>query len=296
MWRVWLWRGVQFVLSLAGAMALASLLVTFSRHTHGFWPFLSVFADTLTNAFKGDFGNSILNGQSALRTVSLQIPATLQLMGAGALIAFVVGIPLGIFLNASRMLRAAAPLMQIVAAAPVFCAALALIWLSVHMLHWSAPWQTNAMAGSAAASGGAWQDMLRGLALPALTVGAAGIACVQVALRRKAAVTLAAPYRVGLRMMGLSAFEIDLRYVLPELLGALMASLGEIALALFSASAVAEWVFNRQGAAVLFLKSSASQDWTVAALVLLIFAAIKILADFIGAAATRLLVPADAAT
>jgi peptide/nickel transport system permease protein len=294
MWRVWLWQGVQFVLSLVGAIALASLLVAFSRHAHGFWPLLSVFANTLTNAVKGDFGNSAASGQSALRMVSLQLPATLQLVGAGALIAFAIGIPLGIFLSASRMLRAAAPLMQIVAAAPVFCAALALIWLSVHMLHWSASWQTNAMAGGAPANG-TWQDMLRSFALPVLTVGAAGIASVQVALRRKAAAALAAPYRAGLRMMGLGGLEIDLRYVLPELLGALMASLGEIVLALFSAAAVAEWVFNRQGAAVLFLKSAASHDWNVAALVLLIFAAIKLLADFIGMVAARLLVPADAA-
>ncbi len=283
MWRVWLWQGVQFALSLVGAMALAALLVAFSHHVHGVWPFLSVFADTLTNAFKGDFGRSTASGQPALHTVLLQLPATLQLVGAGALIAFVIGVPLGIFLSASRIARAAAPLMQIVAAVPVFCAALALIFLSVHVLHWNAPWQTDAGASNA----------LRSFALPALTVGAVGIAIVQLALRRKAAMAFAAPYRAGLRMMGLGAFEIDLRYVLPELLGALAASLGEIALALLSAAAVVEWVFNRHGAAILFLKSAASQDWNVAALVLLIFAAIKLLADFIGAVAARVLVPAD---
>jgi peptide/nickel transport system permease protein len=283
MWRVWVWQGVQFALSFVGAMALASLLVAFSHHAHGVWPFLSVFADTLMNAFKGDFGRSTANGQPALHAVLLQLPATLQLVGAGALIAFVIGVPLGIFLSVSRILRAAAPLMQIVAAVPVFCAALALIFLFVHALHWNAPWQTNVGAS----------DALHGFALPALTVGAVGIAIVQLALRRKAALALAAPYRAGLRMMGLGAFEIDLRYVLPELLGALAASLGEIALALFSAAAVVEWVFHRQGAAILFLKSAAPQDWNVAALVLLIFAAIKLFVDFIGAVTACLLVPAD---
>ena len=92
-----------------------------------------------------------------------------------------------------------------------------------------------------------------------------------------------APWRRGLRLMGLGAVEIDLAYLAPRILAGLLAALGEITLALFSAAAVAEWVFDWPGAAVLFVKSVALPDWGVAALVLLAFAAIKLMADFIGA-------------
>ena len=140
------------------------------------------------------------------------------------------------------------------------------------------------------------QALLHGLALPALTVGAAGAAAVQLALRRAAAGAVEAPWRRGLKAMGLGAVEIDFAYLAPIILAGLFASLGEITLALFSAAAVAEWVFDWPGAAVLFVKSVALLDWGVAALVLFVFAAIKLLADFLGAIAAHALAPGEVAS
>jgi peptide/nickel transport system permease protein len=82
--------------------------------------------------------------------------------------------------------------------------------------------------------------------------------------------------------MGLTTLEIERIYVLPQILAGLAASLGEITLALFAAAAVAEWVFASPGAAVLFVKSVALGDWTLAALILFAFAAITLFADFVG--------------
>ena len=293
MWRDWLWQAGRFVASLIGAVMLVSVLAALSRHAHGFWPSLGAYSDALTNAARGNFGKSTVTGFSAAHDVEAVLSSTLQLVAAGAVIAILVGLPLGILLSASRILRAAAPLMQIIAAAPVFCWALALIWLAVRVLHWNDATQTSALAWNAVIEPGEWNAVLHVFALPALAVGAAGIACVQLSLRRVAAAALNAPYRSGLRMLGLGAWEIDLRYVMPEFLAALLRSLGEVALALLAAAAVAEWVFNRQGAAVLFLKSVSFGDWNVAALVLLVFAAITLAADFVGAVAARALVPSE---
>jgi peptide/nickel transport system permease protein len=129
--------------------------------------------------------------------------------------------------------------------------------------------------------------------LPALVVGAAGAACVQLSLRRTAIKVLHAPYRAGLQMMGLRALEVDLRYVVPEFAAGLLRALGEVVLALLAAAAVAEWVFDRDGAAVLFLKSASAADWNVAALILLIFAGLKFIADFIGQLAADLVMPPE---
>jgi peptide/nickel transport system permease protein len=293
MWRYWLWQTAGFVASLIGAVLLAALLAALSRHAQGFWPMLGAFSDTLTDMLRGDFGKSAVTGLPAAHHVAAVLPATLQLVAAGAVIALLIGVPLGMVLSASRILRAAAPLMQIIAAAPVFCAALAMIWFAVRVLHWSEATQTSALAWNVLVQPGEWNAALRAFSLPAITVGAAGIACVQLALRRVAAVALSAPYRAGLRMMGLSAMEIDLRYVLPEFFAALLRDLGDIALALLAAATVAEWVFNRDGAAVLLLKSVSFGDWNVAALILLIFAAITLGANFVGVVAARFLVPPE---
>lgn len=293
MWRDRLLRAAQALGSLLGALVLASLLATLSRHLHGFWPFLSVFSAKLLAAFGGDFGRSAVTGAPAMASALAAFPATLQLLGAGALVALLVGIPLGAFLSASRTLRAAAPLMQIIAAMPVFVAALALIWIAVRVLHWSEASQASALSWTVFVKSGDWSAALRAFALPALTVGAAGAASVQLSLRRAAMRAWSAPYRSGLRMMGLGALDIDVRYAVPEVLAALLRDAGEIALALISATVVAEWVFHRDGAAVLFLKSAALGDWNVAAAILFLFAVIKLVVEFLGLAASWFVSPED---
>ena len=201
-----------------------------------------------------------------------------------------MGVPLGLILSASRMLRAAAPLIQVIAATPVFVAALALIWIAVRVLHWADASEASALSWTALIKSEGWNAALRAFALPALTVGAAGAASVQLSLRRSAAAVLSAPHRNGLRMLGLGTLDIDLRYGLPEIFSALLRDLGDAALALFSAAAVAEWVFNRKGAAVLFLKSAALGDWNVAAAVLSSFAAITLIVGFVGFVAAQLMI------
>lgn len=296
MLRYGLWQVGKLVASLIGAALLAAVIASLSHGARGFWPVLGAYSDSFMNMLRGNFGNSAVTGFAALHDVGTVLPATLQLVLAGLVIALVIGVPLGAFLSASRMLRAAAPLMQIIAAAPVFCAALALIWLSVHLLHWSPPEETRALSLASLNGPGAWNAVLRVFALPAITVGAAGAACVQLSLQRTAAKVTHAPYRAGLQMMGLRAFEIDLRYVVPEFAAGLLRALGDVVLALLAAAAVAEWVFDRDGAAVLFLKSVSFHDWNVVALILLIFAGMKFAADFIGQiAAALILLPEDAA-
>jgi peptide/nickel transport system permease protein len=293
MLRIGLWQAGKLIANLIGAALLAAALATLGRHVHGFWPWLGAFADAVTNMARGNFGISSVTGHAAADDLAAVLSSTLQLVSAGLVIALLIGVPLGAFLSASRILRAAAPLMQIIAAAPVFCAALGLIWFAVHVLHWTAPTQTSALSWASLAQPDAWNVTLRVFALPALVVGAAGAASVQLPLRRTAAAVLHAPYRAGLQMMGLRALEIDLRYVVPEFAAGLLRALGDVVLALLAAAAVAEWVFDRDGAAVLFLKSVTFGDWNVAALILLVFAALKFAADFAGAIAADLIVPRE---
>ena len=293
MLRYGLWQAGRLIASLIGAALLAALLAVLSHHMHGFWPVLGAYSDSFVNMVRGNFGSSSVTGQTALRDVESVLPATLQLVLAGLVIALVIGIPLGAFLSASRMLRAAAPLMQIIAAAPVFCAALGLIWFAVHVLHWPAPEQSRALSWTSQDAPGAWNVAFRIFAVPALTVGAAGAACIQLSLQRTAAKVSNAPYRAGLQMMGLRALEIDLRYVVPEFAAGLLRCLGDVVLALLVAATVAEWVFDRDGAAVLFLKSVSSGDWNVVALILLIFAGLKFAADFLGQMAAILVMPPE---
>ncbi|HEV2561416.1 MAG TPA: ABC transporter permease [Rhizomicrobium sp.] len=277
MWRFGLRQGAQLALGLAGAILLAAMVAAADDARAGAGAFLHALLAHLGSFLHLDFGTSTISGESALAELSARLPVTLELAGLGGIVALLIGAPLGILLGTERPLRAGAPLIQIVAAIPVFCVGLALMWLAANVLHWPEHGASQ------------FARILQTLALPALTVGAAGAAIVQLSLRRAAAEAMDEPYRRGLRLMGLSAFDINTVFLVPQILAGLLRSLGEITLALFSAAAVAEWLFGWPGAAVLFLKSVALHDWNVAALVLLVFAAIKMIADFAGIVGARAL-------
>ncbi len=181
--------------------------------------------------------------------------------------------------------RAAAPLIQIVSAAPIFCAGLALAFGAANLLHWPVPTADGIKSGLALWPRSAAEFEI--LLLPVLTVGLAGAAAAQLALRRAGSESAGEPWRVHLRRMGLSPLEIEGVYGLPRIFAGLLSSLGEVVLALLSAAAVAEWVFNYAGAADLFVKSVALRDWAVVAPILLSFASLTLAADFIGRCAAR---------
>jgi peptide/nickel transport system permease protein len=200
MWRFLLHQGVRLALGLLGAVLLAACIGALSVEgaRNGVSAYFSALLAQLTGLLRFDFGTSIISGASAASDVAARLPVTFELAGLGAIVALVLGGPLGILLGTERPLRAAAPLLQIVTATPVFVASLALLWLAANVLHWPN-----------FASHGDSNDTLRALALPVLTVGAAGAAAVQLGLRRAAADAMDEPYRRGLRLMGLSTLEIN---------------------------------------------------------------------------------------
>jgi peptide/nickel transport system permease protein len=287
MWRYWLVQAARLALGLLGAALLAALVSSFSSPGPGAGG--ETMAAHILRFARLDFGTSTVSGLPAWSELGRRLPATLELVGFGFLIALIVGTPIGVLFSAGRILRAGAPLIQIVAAAPVFCAGLGLLWISGHLFGWtSAPHPSSLVGAIASANAGKIATAARAIALPALTVGAAGAASIQLVLRRAIGEAVGAPYRRGLRAMGLGRFEIDRVYLVPQVAAGLLAGLGEIASSLLAAAAVAEWVFDWPGAAGLFLKSVALRDWTVVGVVLLAFAALTMLAEFFGAMGARL--------
>lgn len=285
MLRFTLREAARLALGLFGAIVMTAMIAALSVSAawHGAWPFVLATIARLADYAYLDFGMSSVSGLPVADEIARTLPATLALATAGIVIALLLGVPIGLAFGAGPARRAAAPLIQIVAAAPVFCASLALAYLAARY-HWPLT-MANGQGASVpdfAASPDIASRALKVAVLPALTVGLAGAASVQLALRRAASLTSREPYRNGLRRMGLSVLEIDRVFVVPQVIAGVAASLGELTLALFSAAAVAEWVFAVPGAAVLFVKSVALGDWTLAAPILSLFAAITMFAEFLG--------------
>jgi peptide/nickel transport system permease protein len=272
---------VKLALGLAGAALLAAALSAIASPHAGAPGYLAALVHRLSDYARLDFGVSQLTGFPVTEELGARLPATLALVGEGAVLAALVGLPLGLLFGLGPIRRASAPLMQIAAAAPVFCIGLALAWGAAHGLHWEIKADNIPHPPAGAALIVLGQD-IRLIALPLLMVGLTGAAAVQLALRRAAGATSDEAYRVSLKRLGLSAIEIEWAYVIPQILSGLAAALGEIMLALLSAAVVAEWVFHCPGAADLFVKAVALGDWNLAALILFCFAALAYFAEYLG--------------
>lgn len=280
---------LQFVLREAGRLGLglasAALLaaaisgLSLPGAGDGVWPFLVAWGEVLDSLLHLDLGHSAMTGIPVREMLAERLPLTLGLVSEGFAVALAVGIPVGLLFGAGPARRAAAPLVQIVSAAPIFCAGLALAY-AANLLHWPVPSGTGVAQGLSLVPHDS-QDLQK-LLLPVLTVGLAGAAAAQLALRRAGAESASQPWREHMRRMGLSGWEIEWVYGLPQIFAGLLSDLGEVVLALFSAAAVAEWVFNYAGAADLFVKSVALHDWAIVAPVMFAFAAFAMIADFAG--------------
>jgi peptide/nickel transport system permease protein len=231
------------------------------------------------------FGDSAITGAPVIAELASRTPLTLVLVVEGIIVAALIGVPVGLLFGAGPVRRAAAPLIQIVAAAPIFCAGMALAFAASNLLHWPATINGGARTATSVFPHSASEA--QAILLPALMVGLAGAAAVQLALRRAAAEVSQETWRTYLRRMGLPAWEIEWGYAAPQIFAGLAWSLGEVMLSLLSAAAVAEWVFSRPGAADLFVKSVALHDWSTAGGVLFVFASLTLTAEFAGRCAAR---------
>ncbi len=298
MWHFVLRQTGRFGLGLFGAVVLSACISALSaagRIGHS-----ATFGDTfparLVSIYRLDFGVSIVSMRPAWVELAHSLPITLELVGLGGLIAFLAGVPIGALLHGSRARWVGTPLIQIASALPVFCICLVLLWVSQRVLGLTGAVRPESLF--AAVANGNMDEIeaaARAVFLPALAVGAAGAVDVQLVLQRVIGRTANEPYRKGLRAMGLGRFEIDRLYLLPQVAAGLLHHLREIALSLLAAAVVVERVFNWPGAADLFLKSVALEDWAVAGLVLLSFAALAMAAEFAGSLLARLLAETEAA-
>lgn len=295
MWRFALRQGGWFALGALGALLLAAAISALSVDgaMTGAAPFVLTTAGRAFAFLRLDFGISRITGLDAAQELAIGAPVTASLVLLGVAIAIIIGVPLGFLLGSTALRRATAPFFHLVSAAPVFIAALGLAYVAQHVFGWPA---RDGEFPKVAALLHPDADVLRSVLMPALTVGLAGSAAIQVALRRAAADTQDLPFRLGLRRLGLTALEIERVFVAPAVFAGLLESLGEVMLALLSAAVVAEWVFKLPGAADLFVRSVALHDWNIVALILFLFAVAVMLVGFVGRLAAYAITAAGASS
>jgi peptide/nickel transport system permease protein len=281
-------QAARLVVGVLGALLVAAAVAAVGdSYAPNLQGYLSAFSAHLVQFARLDLGISAVSDTPALQELAQHLPPTLLLVGMGFGVALLAGVPFGLVLALRPARKIAAPLIQVITAMPVFCSGLVLAYIAVQVLHW--PVSVNAPVGAIVPP----DQYLQITALPILTVGLAGTAAVQLALRRSTMQSSGESFRTGLKRMGLGLIEIEALYVLPQVIAGLLFGAREIALALLSATAVAEWVFHRAGAADLFVKSVALADWNMAAILLFVFASVTFGVDFVGKVFGHALAPGE---
>jgi len=271
------------------AAALAALAVPAAQAS--LIDFLAAAIEKIPAAVLLDFGTSRISGLPAMEAAAPALQATFELFAIGAIVGTLLGVPLGLALAAAPTRRIAAPIVQLAGSVPLFGAALAAGMALAYLLPIAGPAADtmSVRAAFASADPSALAATLAAVAAPALTIGLAGAGAVGLALRNAVERAGAEPYRRGLRRLGIPKGQIFGLYVARRALALLLRDAGDIVLALFTAAAVAEWVSGWPGAGAEFVQAVALKDWPVAGAIVLVFAAVRFAADFIGALAFRLL-------
>jgi len=233
----------------------------------------------LSNAVRGDLGNSFVYGEPALKLILQRMPATLELALAAFLLAVIFGIPLGMYAGlkpespASRAIMAGSILGF---SLPTFWVGLMLIMVFAVMLGW--------LPSTGRGDFMTW-DGLRHLALPALNLALFKMALVTRLARAGTREAALQDYVKFARAKGLSPSRVVLVHVLKNILVPVVTVLGLELGGLIAFSVVTETVFAWPGMGKLLIDSIQRLDRPVIVaylvITVLMFVLINLIVDIL---------------
>ncbi len=247
-------------------------------------PVLAQYAANMAGALRGDLGQSVQDGSPVMDTIARRLPRTLELIGAAAVLAVLMGVPAGTLaaVRAGGWLdRIASGLAGLALAVPVFVLGTLMVLLFAQRLHWVAA------GGYVALAENPGQHLLL-LLMPALAI-AAGLAAAVFRMTRAAVLDVAGRDWVRTaRAKGLKPGRILLHHMLRN---AAMPVVTVVALHLGSplgGTVLVEYVFNWPGLSGMLVDAVSARDYPEVVGVILVisvlFVGLNLLVDLLYAA------------
>lgn len=207
----------------------------------------------------GDLGVSLRTGEPVADELARRIPRSLELIGAGLLVAVLVGVPLGVVAARSRgrLAGAAASVVAVAGfSAPVFVLGILLVLLFSLALGWLPS------SGFVAFSDDPVQHVLA-LILPSLTIGLNFMGVVARMTRASLSDVMGRDYVKLARAKGLPRGKAILRHALPNALVPVIAIIGVRAGNLLGGTVIIEALFDWPGLSSLLVSAAFSRDYPV---------------------------------
>ena len=252
-------------------------------------PFAVQFARFVGNAARGEFGLSLRQGRRVSTLVAERFPATLELAMTAAVIALVVGVPMGVY----SALRRGSFMSQVLMAVsllgvslPTFLIGILLILLFAVTLKWLPSfgrgdvinlgfWSTGFLTADG------WKHLL----LPALTLAIFQLTLIMRLVRSEMLEVLRTDYIRFARARGLSDRAVHFGHALKNTLVPVMTITGLQLGGLIAFAIITESVFQWPGMGLLFIQAVSFADIPVMAaylcLISLIYVVINLVVDLL---------------
>ncbi|WP_020669025.1 ABC transporter permease [Amycolatopsis nigrescens] len=238
---------------------------------------LSQYLDWMGGLFSGDFGRSYVTGEPIGPQLLDRLGVTLWLVGAGMLVALALAVPFGT-MAAVRHRRAGGAaisgLSQLGMAIPAFLAGILLVQVFAVQLRWlpSGGWTPPIQD---------FGEFLRGLILPALSLGLVQGAVLTRYVRSAVLDTLGQDYLRTARSKGLRPYPALLRHGLRNAAVPVVTVLGLQLATLLVGAVVVERVFVLPGLGSMLLDSVAARDLRTVQGIVLVLVAGVLLVNFL---------------
>ena len=224
----------------------------------------------LGNAVQGDFGASLKwRGYTAMEVVLQRLPATLKLGGLSVLLSVVVAIPLGVIAATHRgtaVDKSANVVALLGQSLPQFWLGIMLIWIFAVGLGW---FPTSGQGG------------LRHMILPAVAMASFQIAALTRLTRSAMLDALRSEYVKLARLKGVSEFRIVWKHALRNAAIAPLTYFGLLTGSLLTGSVVIESVFSWPGTGLLSIEAIRGRDYPVVQAVVILFAVVFLLINYV---------------
>jgi len=252
-------------------------------------PFPVQFGRFVGNAVQGDFGLSLRQGRQVSALIAERFPATLELSLVAAVIALLVGIPLGVYAALRRgrfgaQLAMTASLLGV--SLPTFLIGILLILVFAVLLNWLPSFgRGDTVALGAWSTGFLTADGLKHLILPATTLSIFQLALILRLVRAEMLEVLRTDYIKFARARGLPDRAVHFGHALKNTLVPVITITGLQLGSLIAFAIVTETVFQWPGMGLLFIQAVQFADIPVMAaylcLIALIFVIINLAVDLL---------------
>ncbi|MCY4453691.1 MAG: ABC transporter permease [Immundisolibacterales bacterium] len=224
----------------------------------------------LGNALQGDLGVSLKwRGYTAMEVVLQRLPATLKLGGLSVLLSIVVAIPLGVVAARHRgtMVDKSANVVALLGQSlPQFWLGIMLIWIFAVGLGW---FPTSGQGG------------LPHMILPAIAMASFQVAALARLTRSAMLDSLRSEYVKLARLKGVPEYRIVWKHALRNAAIVPLTYFGLLAGSLLTGSVVIESVFSWPGTGLLSIEAIRGRDYPVVQAVVILFAVVFLLINYV---------------